>query len=466
MGRRPADGRERPVVDRDAWTHHRGGAVMPRLHAGTARIDVTPPLGTFMGGYGNRDHGAEGIHDPLNAKGLVLSDGNTQVALVTCDVISFNYEFVDPVRERMEAATGIPATHVLISNSHTHSGPLTHGVLGEDLVDEQYLSVLADKLVSVAELAAAEMRPASVGFMRQPANVGYNRRAMAHEEPLQGVPLRGPMAPWVDVMTVREDSGAFMAAWFSHAAHAVVLGGDNYLLSADWPGAAQAAVEAVHPDCTAMFAQGCCGDINAVRSRPGTFEEVRSRGYEMAGAVISGMERAELLSEVEIAAASRTIEMPLQDPPPVDELEGEIAELREQHGEAEAAGDAVQKQVMRWRIARREQFLELAREDASGLTRPLKATALRIGPGAIVGLPGEVLVEYALWIDRDSPFEHTIVPAYTNGMVGYVATASAIARGGYEVHGSFDYYGGLPLRAETEPLVLGGVAEMLAEIAD
>ncbi|MGI5818665.1 MAG: neutral/alkaline non-lysosomal ceramidase N-terminal domain-containing protein [Armatimonadota bacterium] len=437
---------------------------MSGLRAGTAVIDVTPPLGTFMGGYAAREHGAEGVHDPLHAKALALAAGDASLLLITCDVISFNYEYIDPVRARIEAATGIPAANVLVSNSHTHSGPLTHGVLGDDLIDEQYLDVLAAKLVSVAEIAASKLRPATVGFARAEASVGYNRREMLQEEPLEGAPLRGPLAPWVDVMAVRDEAGAFLAAWFCHAAHAVVLGGDNYLISADWPGAAQAAIEAVHPGCAAMFAQGCCGDINAIRSRPGTFEEVRSRGYEIAGAVIGAMERAEPITGISLASVSRTIEMPLQDPPPADEVAAEIAALREQRADAEAAGDAVFEQVFRWRIRRREQFLELAPVEAHVLTRPLKATALRIGPAVIVGLPGEVLVEYALWIERDSPFERTIVPAYTNGMVGYVATASAIVRGGYEVHGSFDYYGGLPLRPEVEPIVLQGVAEMLEEL--
>ena len=177
------------------------------------------------------------------------------------------------------------------------------------------------------------------------------------------------------------------------------------------------------------------------------------------------MEDAEPLSDVELQSAARTIELPLQDPPTVAELEAQIAELTEQRAAAEAEGNAVWEQIYRWRMRRREQFLPLAREGATGLTRPLKATALRIGPGVIVGLPGEVLVEYALWIERDSAFEHTIVPAYTNGMVGYVATAGAIARGGYEVDTSFDYYGGLSLRCETEPIVLAGVAEMLKELS-
>lgn len=437
-----------------------------QLRAGTAVIDVTPPVGTFMAGYAARTHGSVGIHDPLRAEALALEADGVRLLLLTCDAISFNYEFVDAVRQRIESTTGIPAGHQLVSNTHTHSGPLTHGVLGDDQADEHYLAVLASKLVSVAQMAVAEMRPAAVGFARREACVGYNRREMAPDEPLRGVPLRGPLAPWVDVLAVRDEAGESRAAWFSHAAHAVVLGGDNYLISADWPGAAKATVEAVHPSCLAMFAQGCCGDINAVRSHPGTFDEVVSRGRTIGAAVISALEDAEPLSEVTLAAASRTIEMPLQDPPPEDDLLAELEALGEEHEKAATAGDAAQEQTMRWRIMRREQFLGLARAGAGGLTRPLNVTALRVGPAVIVGLPGEVLVEYAHWIERDSPFARTIVPAYTNGMVGYVATASAIARGGYEVHSSFDYYGGLPLRGEVEPLILSGVAEMLTSLYD
>ena len=436
-----------------------------RLVAGTASIEVTPPLGTTMGGYASRDHGAEGIHDPLFARALALGDGDTTLLLITCDVISFDYSFIDPLLERIERRTGVPGSRVLVSNTHTHSGPLTPGVLGDDMVDPEYIDVLAGKLLSIAELATGAMRPATVGFARRDVQVGYNRRAMTPDQVDAGEAMRGPLAPFADVMAVRDESGAFMASWFCHAAHAVVLGGDNYLLSADYPGPAQAAVQAVHPGCTAMFAQGCCGDINAVRSRPGTFEEVRSRGHKLAGVVLAAMEEAEPLTDVTLASATKRLELPLQDPPPVEELETQLAEMKVAHDEAKAAGDRVQEQVLRWRMWRREEMLEPAERGATDLTRRFDVTALRIGPAAIVGLPGEVLVEYALWIDRDSPFTPTIVPAYTNGMVGYVATASAIARGGYEVDSSFEYYGGLPLRPQVEPLILSGVAEVLGELA-
>lgn len=433
------------------------------LQAGTAAIDVTPPLGTSMGGYASRDHGAEGVHDPLMAKALALTDDHATVLLITCDIISFDYGFIDPLMENIQQATGVPPSHVLVSNSHTHSGPLTPGVSGFDLVDEQYVAVLADKLLSIASIAVQNPQPVTVGFGRADVRVGYNRREMTAEGIRLGIDPRGPLAPFVDVMALRDEAQELVATWFSHAAHAVVLGGDNYLISADYPGPAQRAVEAVYPGAQAMFAQGCCGDINAERGRPGTFEEVRSRGLKLAGAVIMALEEAPPVPSATLAAASRRLELPLREPPPAEQLEAELAELRPQYQEAREAKDTVQDRVLKWRIRRRETMLEAAREGATG-TKRFDVTAVRIGPAAIVGLPGEVFVRYALNIAELSPFSPTIVPAYTNGMIGYVPTADAFPKGGYEVDTSWDYYGGLGIAPESEEIILEGARELLARL--
>lgn len=436
---------------------------MSQLTAGTAAVDVTPPLGVNMGGYASRDHGAEGIHDRLMAKGLALADGDTTLLLVTCDIISFDYGVIDPLMERIEAATGVPRSHVLVCNSHTHSGPLTPGVSGFSLVDEEYIQVLTGRLASVAEMALRQMRPVNVAFGRADVRVGYNRRQTTPEGVRLGINVRGPLAPVVDVIALREASGDLMAAWFCHAAHAVVLGGDNYLLSADYPGYAQRALEAVHTDATAMFAQGCCGDINAERGRPGTFDEARSRGHKLAGAVIMAIEDAQRPGSMQLAAASTRLHLPLRQPPPAAQLEAELETLCEQHHQAREADDTVQDRVLTWRIRRRETMLEAAREGASGSKR-FDLTALRIGPAAIIGLPGEVFVEYAMNIAELSPFDPTIVPAYTNGMIGYVPTADAFPKGGYEVDSSWDYYGGLGIAPASEQIILDGARELLMSL--
>lgn len=436
---------------------------MSQLQVGTAVVDVTPPPGTNMAGYAGRDHGAEGIHDPLKAKALALFDGAATVLLITCDIISFEYSFSDAVIEAIAQSTGVPASHLLVSNSHTHSGPMTRGTSGFDLVDEHFMQVLAGKLRSVAEMALDELQPATLSFGRAEVRVGHNRREDTAEGMKLGHNPLGPLAPFVDVMALRGEGERLIAAWFCHAAHAVVLGGDNYLISADYPGEAQRAVEAVHAGARAMFAQGCCGDINADRGRPGTFEEVRSNGLKLAGAVLIALEEAKQVAHPTLDAAKSRLELPLRQPPPADQIEAEIAQLELLHETALGEGDVVQERTATWQLRRQKLLLEAAREGLRG-TKRFDLTALRIGPAAILGLPGEVFVRYALDIARLSPFEPTIVPAYTNGMIGYVPTADAFPRGGYEIDTSWNYYGGIGIAPESEEMILRGAADLLASL--
>ena len=95
------------------------------LHAGVGRTTLMPPLGTPLIGYGGRERGADSIRDDIYATSLVFSDGETTVALVTCDLCALPIQQVRYVQRLIEERTGIPPAHVLINTSHAHSGPLT-----------------------------------------------------------------------------------------------------------------------------------------------------------------------------------------------------------------------------------------------------------------------------------------------------------------------------------------------------
>ena len=57
------------------------------LEAGVAKVDITPSFFGPMYGYANRRCGpANGTHDPLFAKALVLRTGEARVAIVTLDL--------------------------------------------------------------------------------------------------------------------------------------------------------------------------------------------------------------------------------------------------------------------------------------------------------------------------------------------------------------------------------------------
>ena len=99
---------------------------MNDLLAGTGGARITPPIGCPMGGYGARDHGAEGVHDHLNTHALFLDDGSTQAVIIANDLLGMRAEQVARVRELVQVATGVPAAHVFLAFSHTHGGPLMY----------------------------------------------------------------------------------------------------------------------------------------------------------------------------------------------------------------------------------------------------------------------------------------------------------------------------------------------------
>ena len=68
------------------------------VEAGTARVDITPKVGGPMQGYASRTHGSEGVHDRLSANAMVLDDGSTRVAIVTCDLIGLDRSSVEAIR--------------------------------------------------------------------------------------------------------------------------------------------------------------------------------------------------------------------------------------------------------------------------------------------------------------------------------------------------------------------------------
>src|SRR5215207_10120059 len=92
------------------------------LRIGASAIDITPPVGTALDGYGGRTDVSLGVHDPLFARCLYLDDGTTQIAIVVCDLIGVGRGLVARARELIEERPGIAHRNVLIAATQKHAG--------------------------------------------------------------------------------------------------------------------------------------------------------------------------------------------------------------------------------------------------------------------------------------------------------------------------------------------------------
>ena len=227
------------------------------LLAGAGGARITPPTGHPMGGYGARDHGAEGVHDHLHAHTLFLDDGTTRAVIIASDLIGMRFEHVARVRELVNRATDVPAANVFLAFSHTHGGPLMYSDFRElEEAETTFIDALCHSMASTALQAATAAGPVRWGTGRQPLQVGVNRRERQPDGTTRiGVNPEGPVAPWVDVVWFERLDGTPLVVLWQHAAHGTCLVSDNYLFTADWMGAAMRLIEGQRRGETAPLPQ-------------------------------------------------------------------------------------------------------------------------------------------------------------------------------------------------------------------
>lgn len=425
---------------------------MGQLMVGAVRRNITPPVGAWMAGYGNRDHGAEGVHDELYLRALFLCDGETCAALVCRDLCDTENDEFDLLAEMFEARVGLTREQIFIANTHTHSGPSTHYESeGENGRNRDYIENLAAVCVGAVEEARSAARPATLGWARRPVQCGVNRRQRTEDGSIiLGVNPDGPCDRAVDVLALCDaGTGAPIATFFRHGVHGVVMGGDNYLISGDAPGAAEAFVEANLPG-VAGFLAGCSGNINAHPRL--SFDYVSILGRRLGAAVVQGSTEADRpRTDVRLATVRHEFELPVEPLPTAEEAKKELEEAEAtlaalERGEGNA-NQSIWGARHRLRLAQARMDAISAGEDVTGC--PTFVQVLAIGDIAIFGYPCEVFYEIGQQVIERSPFEITLDVTHVNGSLGYVPTASAHAEGGYEITARVHYRGqGIVPKAE------------------
>ena len=147
------------------------------LRAGAARLEITPPPGSDLTGFIARTNPSTGVRDPLYARALVIDDDDHQVALVSCDVLGCDAEFVADARARITFATDIAGPQVLLAGTHTHAGPATLLIQDCGTPAPDYLITLQQHIAEVVRQAQANLRPATLYAGRGESATGvHNRR--------------------------------------------------------------------------------------------------------------------------------------------------------------------------------------------------------------------------------------------------------------------------------------------------
>ncbi|MGH2346203.1 MAG: neutral/alkaline non-lysosomal ceramidase N-terminal domain-containing protein, partial [Chloroflexota bacterium] len=390
------------------------------------RAGITPPIGAILVGFSDPERRATHVRDPLYATALVLDDGQTRAAIISCDLIYVHPSVARSVGALVWEQTGIAAGQVFICCSHTHSGPAACDHPGAQPIDRSYVAMLSFLLADAVAEAAAQLEPVRLRWGTARSAVAVNRREMrADGRIVLGHNPSGPVDPLVRVACLdRLESDPPLALLVNYACHPVTLGERSRVVSADYVGHTRTVVEHATGSCM-LFLQGACGDINP-RFGPGADNgSVQTLGLDLAGAVLAAYAAASLLpTKRGLAAASRTVELPLMEDTSI------IPDLISEDERRELC-----RGIDQW-----EPWVGELSTDAEGRTvAPIDMQVLRVGDLALVTVPAEPFVEIGLALQEARLGRPTMVAGYTNGCVGYTPMPAAYRLGGYEVARSFVY---------------------------
>jgi hypothetical protein len=421
--------------------------------AGIATTVITPEQPMWMAGYASRTKPSEGkVHD-LYAKALALEDaGGTRLVLVTADLIGFPREFRDRMEKEVAQRFKLAPEGLLLNASHTHSGPelrawratQTWDLPAEQIeLSKQYAEALFGKLVELVGRSLESLAPAQLSYVHARAGFAMNRRLLTNNGYTISPNADGPVDHDVPVLLVKGSDGKTRALVFGYACHNTTL--SDYEFCGDYSGFAVQYVEQTHPGTTAMFVAGCGGDQNPTPRR--TMAWAQQHGRALANAV-----------EAALLAKPRPVRGPLRlaldeamlelEPPPTAE------ELKRQ---ASSANKYEQRHATAI-------LTEIEEPGRISTTYPYLVHVVRFGDDlTLIGLSGEVVVDYSLRLKAELTGAPVWVAGYTNDVFGYVPSERVLQEGGYEAKGAILYYGTMrtPFMPSVEKLIVGKVHELL-----
>lgn len=414
------------------------------FRAGAAAVKITPPKGAPLAGY-YYHRAAEGVHDDLYAKALVLQQDTNKVAFVVCDLISLTRPIVEEAREIISESSSVKGENVMLSATHTHTAPVLRGGSarnaaqgGEEDIAARYTAGLPKLIAESVRLAEQKLTHASpFAAWGRAENLSFNRRFFMRDGTVGWNPGKlntniiraaGPIDPDLGVFYVQTpDAKKPLATYVNFAMHPDTVGGLQ--ISADYPYTLGKLLgEYKGTNMVSVFANGACGNINHVdvnwRDPQKGHAEAARIGTILAAEVLQRYKKLRPIAPGPLRARSEIVKLPL----PLVKQE-EIQEARRIAQIPAVAGTNQPKFLDRVKAYK---VLDVAARE--GNPHEVEVQVIALGNDAAwVSLPGEIFVEIGLAIKKASPFYYTFIAELANGSIGYIPNREAYAQGNYEV---------------------------------
>jgi neutral ceramidase len=452
------------------------------FRAGAATSNITPALGAVVVGGFVRPQSTH-INDDLHVRCLALDDGTTQLVFAVVDNVGVPREVFDEAKRQIHLATKVPPENLMMSATHTHSGPGARGpeprVSASQTLDD-YQNFLIRRIVDGVQRALNNLAPARLGFgtgqvpqhvfnrrwllkdgETAPNPFGGQDRAVMNPGGYQGRLLKpaGPVNPEVYFLSLESVEGRPLALLANYWLHYVSINAPQSHISAGYFGSFCERVEQLldagwqSPAFVGLLANGPCGDVTntnyaapAARKKYAPYEKVREVANDVAQEVVRVRRTIQHHDAVQLRAAQAELELKMRRPSPE---------------EVRRARDIIARPAGVSPIHRRE--VAYAGRTLAAIDSPEQVSILvqvfRVGDVAIVALPFEVFTETGLEIKAKSPFQDTFTIELANGSYGYLPTPEQHELGGYET-----WLGTNRVEKEASPKIVAKVLELFERL--
>lgn len=410
------------------------------FRAGATMMDITPKSGVPMAGY-YKFRAVTGVLDPIYAKTIVVEQDGARAAFIVVDLSGTTKPLVNAARKLIREQCGIPEDRIMISATHTHTGPqLPRGSLLDDITQAnsapglEYVDTLPGLIARSVTEAMAKLAPSRVSAaVGRAEGISFNRRVIGRDGKCIWQPQKidptverpaGPVDPEVGLMVFEPAAPGTspVAAFVNFAMHPTSIGGGTRV-SADYPGVLTKLLsERKGPNLIAVFANGCCGNINHTDYLSGKpRRNTQQLGAALADAAIDAWPSLQLLVTHPPRVRSKMVTLQRRK-----FSEADIAKAKN------VAGRMMTESLGTVPMAEAVCILESAQKADVPLQAEVQVASFS-DDLAIVALPGEIFVELGLTIKAASPFKRTFIAELANGSIGYIPNREAYPQGNYEV---------------------------------
>lgn len=351
------------------------------LEAAAAKVDITPDLSTekvWLAGFGAKGRRPTGVHDPLYARIVLLREGDKTVALVGLDLLGF---YLNDTKALRRAWVKDGQDKVLfVHATHTHSGPDTLGLWGPMIgvsgVNKRYMARVNRRIVEALGLLESQLKPATAAGGRGT----LDPRGLCRD-------LRDPQVidPNLGVLRLQGADGKAVATIVNWSCHPEVIGRENTLITADFPGPLCARVEE-RTGGQCLFLSGAIGGLMSPDTDTENFYETARIGAAVADAALA----------LKTPAKGRGLAYRAYKPRvPVENSRYLLflSALTAGHDLSRADGTPIPASRA-WPLAIRHLLFGLTDENRPWIET--EVSVLDVGPARFLGIPGELFPELAI----------------------------------------------------------------------